>query len=99
MDYVQFIKNEHTFYKSKISRICIISFNSNYSSILQSISPGAVKTDIFFKEQMDFMEANNVPFLNSEDISQAILYAIGTPPHVQVNYSINIQQSSEYCFS
>lgn len=27
----------------------------------------------------------NRPFLNPEDISQAIIFALGTPPHVQIH--------------
>jgi hypothetical protein len=31
------------------------------------------------------MEANNLPLLEAEDISQGILYVLGTPPRVQVS--------------
>lgn len=44
----------------------------------QSISPGAVKTEI-----ADFSNVE-IPLLNPEDIAQAVLYALSTPPHVQV---------------
>uniref|UniRef100_A0A182Q801 Oxidoreductase n=1 Tax=Anopheles farauti TaxID=69004 RepID=A0A182Q801_9DIPT len=55
-----------------------------------SISPGAVKTAIF-----DDMETPlDMPMLESEDISQAVLYAIGTPPRVQV-HEITIKPVSE----
>lgn len=46
-----------------------------------SISPGVVKTDIYNDDE--YLE--NTPGLNSEDIAQAVLYVLGTPPHVQVH--------------
>lgn len=55
---------------------------------IKSISPGVVETEIFegcfpSKEIKDMFLANN-PCLQPEDISQAVLYALGTPEHVQV---------------
>lgn len=46
-----------------------------------SISPGVVKTEIVagLDDHKDF------PKLECEDIAQAILYVLGTPPHVQVH--------------
>lgn len=49
---------------------------------MQSISPGAVRTEIFKPELLPLLK--DIPFLNPEDVSQAVLYAIATPPHVQV---------------
>uniref|UniRef100_A0A6M2DFS5 Putative dehydrogenase n=1 Tax=Xenopsylla cheopis TaxID=163159 RepID=A0A6M2DFS5_XENCH len=54
-----------------------------------SISPGVVETEIFegcfpSKEIKDMFLANN-PCLQPEDISQAVLYALGTPEHVQIH--------------
>ncbi|XP_026466758.1 uncharacterized protein LOC113370303 [Ctenocephalides felis] len=54
-----------------------------------SISPGVVDTEIFdgsfpSKEIKEMFLANN-PSLKSEDVSQAVLYALGTPEHVQVH--------------
>jgi hypothetical protein len=34
---------------------------------------------------MKVMEKSNMPFLEVEDISQGVLYVLGTPPRVQVN--------------
>lgn len=48
-----------------------------------SISPGVVETEIFQPEQLDLIKT--MPHLNSEDISAAVLYVLGTPPHVQVH--------------
>jgi len=51
---------------------------------ITSISPGAVDTDIF---PSDFETAvkGSMPMLKPEDISNAILYVLGTPPHVQIH--------------
>lgn len=54
-------------------------------STIKSISPGAVKTEIFTEDQLEGFEKAAAPFLNPSDISDAILYVLGTPPHVQVN--------------
>lgn len=34
---------------------------------------------------MEFVQ--NMPHLKSEDISAAVVYVLGTPPHVQVNHT------------
>jgi NADP+-dependent farnesol dehydrogenase len=47
--------------------------------MLQSLSPGLVKTDMPAKELLDAH-----PALNPEDIADSVLYVLGTPPHVQV---------------
>ncbi|XP_055608235.1 farnesol dehydrogenase-like [Uranotaenia lowii] len=46
-----------------------------------SVSPGVVKTEIVdgLDDHRDF------PKLECEDIANAVLYALGTPPHVQVH--------------
>lgn len=46
----------------------------------QSISPGLVKTEMVPEEwsRMD------IPMLNPGDVSAAVIYVLGTPPHVQV---------------
>ncbi|XP_053689237.1 farnesol dehydrogenase-like [Sabethes cyaneus] len=46
-----------------------------------SISPGGVRTEIIPEE---FLTAE-MPMLESEDIAEAVLYVVGTPPHVQVH--------------
>ncbi|EAT40616.1 AAEL007669-PA [Aedes aegypti] len=45
-----------------------------------SISPGAVKTEII----PEAMRNGKFPMLEAEDISEAVLYALGTPPRVQI---------------
>ncbi|XP_050096696.1 farnesol dehydrogenase-like [Anopheles aquasalis] len=46
-----------------------------------SVSPGGVRTEIL--DGMDLPA--DMSLLQSEDISAAVLYALGTPPHVQVH--------------
>lgn len=46
-----------------------------------SISPGVVKTPIYNNDAY----LDNTPHLLTEDVSNAVLYVLGTPPHVQVH--------------
>ncbi|CAD7079069.1 unnamed protein product [Hermetia illucens] len=48
-----------------------------------SISPGLVLTEIL-PNMEGFRDLGN-PILNAEDVSNAILYVLSTPPHVQVH--------------
>jgi len=48
-----------------------------------SISPGVVRTDLYLPEHQE--EIKKLPYLDAEDVSQAVLYVLGTPPHVQVH--------------
>ncbi|XP_037038946.1 farnesol dehydrogenase-like [Bradysia coprophila] len=49
-----------------------------------SISPGLVTTEMTTKNGADRI-FKNTPALKPEDISQAVLYTLGTPEHVQVH--------------
>ncbi|XP_055915083.1 farnesol dehydrogenase-like [Eupeodes corollae] len=49
-----------------------------------SISPGLVRTEIVADEIFDKIGC----YLKPEDISQAVLFAIATPPHVQIHEMI-----------
>ncbi|XP_055380489.1 farnesol dehydrogenase-like [Condylostylus longicornis] len=60
-----------------------------------SISPGAVDTDIFPEECADMIKST-MPLLKSEDVSNAVLYVLGTPPHVQIHELI-IKPMGEMC--
>jgi NADP+-dependent farnesol dehydrogenase len=57
---------------------------------LQSLSPGAVKTEIKiaagYQDLASEMlkQINQIPYMESKDIADAVLYILGTPPHVQV---------------
>lgn len=63
---------------------------------MQSISPGAVETEIFGSESLEQMKAVDMDFLKSEDISNAVLYALGTPPHVQIHEMIIRPTGAKY---
>lgn len=52
--------------------------------MVQSISPGAVRTEIFTDDQMNDLVKCGSPLLNPSDISDAVFYVLGTPAHVQV---------------
>ncbi|KXJ71516.1 farnesol dehydrogenase [Aedes albopictus] len=47
-----------------------------------SISPGGVRTEIL---PVEIMDSTEYPLLESEDISDAVLYVLGTPPRVQIH--------------
>lgn len=60
---------------------------------MQSVSPGFVRTE--FAEVAGFFDPNDEktkeildksPVLWPQDISDAVLYALGTSPHVQVKF-------------
>jgi hypothetical protein len=58
------------------------------SFTFQSISPGVVKTDFLISSGTniitpDAMYSSN-PYLLPKDIADAVLFALGCPPHVQV---------------
>lgn len=50
--------------------------------IFQSVSPGLTNTTI----GDHFISMVDMPVLNPADVSNAALYCLGTPPHVQVCY-------------
>ncbi|XP_069683493.1 farnesol dehydrogenase-like [Periplaneta americana] len=55
---------------------------------VSSVSPGAVRTEIgeasgFTPENMKVLEG--IPYMESEDIADAVLYVLGAPPHVQIH--------------
>lgn len=49
---------------------------------LQSISPGVVETEM---ARSVLTPDSGIPSLKAEDIAAAIIYAIGTPEHVEVS--------------
>lgn len=59
---------------------------------MQSISPGAVNTEILPPEIMANVASRA---LNPEDISEAVLFALGTPPHVQI-HELTIKPIGEF---
>ncbi|XP_055715430.1 farnesol dehydrogenase-like [Phlebotomus papatasi] len=48
-----------------------------------SVSPGAVKTEIFPEDILE--KLGKIPFLEPEDVSHSVLHILGTPPHVQIH--------------
>ncbi|KAL5275438.1 DHRS11.2 family protein [Megaselia abdita] len=49
---------------------------------ITSLSPGGTKTDLFPDEHKEIM---NYPCLSPGDVSNAVMYVISTPPHVQIH--------------
>ena len=65
--------------------------------MLQSLSPGAVKTEFLLasgRQYPDLEQLKQVPFLESKDIADAVVYILGTPPHVQVLISLKHETSA-----
>lgn len=61
----------------------------NFFFLLQSISPGIVKTPILkscLGDEIDRMCYEKNTYLQTEDIAAAVEYILGTPAHVQVPY-------------
>uniref|UniRef100_A0A0K8UIC6 Dehydrogenase/reductase SDR family member 11 n=1 Tax=Bactrocera latifrons TaxID=174628 RepID=A0A0K8UIC6_BACLA len=56
--------------------------NNNTKIKITSISPGAVKTDIMGGTPPDIPD---MVFLSSEDIADALIYCLQTPPNVQIH--------------
>jgi hypothetical protein len=55
--------------------------------LLQSISPGAVKTNMIRQINLPNDFFDNITILDPQDVTDAVLYALSTPPHVQVHES------------
>jgi len=54
----------------------------------QSLSPGLVRTEIMDAGHLRTITSHDIfsgnPSLDPQDIADAVLYVLGTPPHVQV---------------
>lgn len=60
---------------------------------ISSLSPGGVTTEIGDAAGIPKSELKSA-MLNSEDISQGVLYILSTPPHVQV-YELTLKPVGE----
>ncbi|KAM8720926.1 hypothetical protein ACLKA7_006896 [Drosophila subpalustris] len=60
---------------------------------VSSISPGIVDTDIL-PEQLQDVIKRHMPMLSSQDVADAVLWTIATPPNVQV-HNITIKPQGE----
>jgi hypothetical protein len=62
-----------------------------FSSCFQSISPGLVDTELLRVRANKTLNPDELytrlPSLKPSDIADAVLYVLGTPPHVQVQLS------------
>lgn len=52
---------------------------------ITSISPGLTETEIFEVSGLATSFPDDLPILKTEDIADATIYALSTPPHVQVH--------------
>lgn len=60
--------------------------SSNLLQFLQSISPGAVDTEIFTPEAKKLLSQDpQFTLLKTGDIVNAVVYVLSTPPHCQVS--------------
>ncbi|XP_022904584.1 farnesol dehydrogenase-like [Onthophagus taurus] len=73
---------------SESIRLHLLRLNSKIR--VSSVSPGIVETDIwvssgvFTKEEFDKNFKTTLPFLNVEDVTNAVKYILSNPPHVKV---------------
>jgi NADP-dependent 3-hydroxy acid dehydrogenase YdfG len=59
--------------------------------MLQSLSPGVVKTEFLIASGTPALNPEQLykgPTLERKDIADAVLYILGTPPHVQVSVNL-----------
>lgn len=61
---------------------------------ITSISPGAVKTEMIGQAGLPEKVLKVLPTLRDKDIADAVIYALGTPPNVQVTELMIMPQSS-----
>lgn len=57
----------------------------SWKPLLQSLSPGLVNTDMAGVAVMK----GKVPALEPEEVAQAVLYVLSTPPHVNVSICLS----------
>ncbi|XP_017473910.1 PREDICTED: farnesol dehydrogenase-like [Rhagoletis zephyria] len=57
-------------------------FRNNTKVKVTSISPGCVDTEVFTEDMRPYI--TEMPLLKASDVSDALIYCLGTPPHVQI---------------
>ncbi|KAF5293558.1 hypothetical protein FQA39_LY03043 [Lamprigera yunnana] len=58
---------------------------ASIGSKIKSISPGLVKTEMLSASYvMDLERIQSYPMMQPDDVAQAVMYVLSTPPHVQV---------------
>ena len=67
---------------------------SQHCNMFQSVSPGLVETNLPPREYLETRAS-----LQPEDIADGILYALGTPPHVQVGFCNNKKNAIYLCMN
>lgn len=96
----QELAGNHSQIKVTVSDLHIYLQSNEYVRMLQSISPGAVKTAIIKDESNSSPQLLAVlkdgPLLESEDILNAVLYVLGTPPRVHIN-EITLRATGSPC--
>lgn len=63
--------------------------------LFQSLSPGAVRTELVVKESEELNETlAGVPLLAPKDIADAVIYLLSTPPNVEI-HELTIKPKNE----
>uniref|UniRef100_A0A1I8Q6A2 Dehydrogenase n=1 Tax=Stomoxys calcitrans TaxID=35570 RepID=A0A1I8Q6A2_STOCA len=57
--------------------------NENTKIKVTSLSPGAVRTELSSGTELEFVP--ETPMLEGEDVANAVLFCLQTPPHVQIH--------------
>lgn len=73
-----------------------LNYLQNHKVRVSSISPGMVDTDIYATAGMDAAAIRKLPILQPADVSQAILFMLAVPEHVQIHELI-IRPVGEAC--
>lgn len=53
--------------------------------LFQSISPGAVRTEMFDSAIAILPQLKQMPALKAEDVADSIIHALTAPPHVEIH--------------
>ncbi|VEN39822.1 unnamed protein product [Callosobruchus maculatus] len=70
--------------------------NSKRRIKFTSISPGATDTDFIEQEVRDMIKMDSSVMLRAEDVADSVVYALSTPPHVQI-HELMVTHMNETC--